>query len=176
MEGRDEQYRASYFCSSLLGAGFLFVNTRRCYMMDVHKNIAITISALAFFTLLFLLLAHTALGQPQRSNDFQFVGFSTGTIDGVQGMIAMHAKCQEDFGASARMCTGEEFWLSPNATAPAAIAWVHSVGFIGLSQGRSSCNGWTSTGDNGQGVTTSGKPSGLLCDVARPVTCCAPLR
>jgi len=117
-----------------------------------------------------------AQAQARRSNDYRFVGFSTGTIDGIQGMIAMHAKCQEDFGASARMCTGEEFWLSPSATAPAAIAWVHSVDFIGLSQGSSSCNGWTSTGDNGQVVTTSGKPSALACNVARPVTCCVPLR
>ena len=42
-------------------------------------------------------------------------------------MIAMHALCQLDFGLDARMCTDEEFWLSPNAEAPMNDAWIHNT-------------------------------------------------
>ncbi len=64
----------------------------------------------------------------------QFVGFTddvptaTDTINGGQGMLAMHALCHDDFGPDARMCTSKEFWLSPNAEAPGASAWMHAVG------------------------------------------------
>ncbi len=66
---------------------------------------------------------------PSTSNEFRFVGFTAGTIAGDQGMIAMHALCQDqdDFGPDSRMCTSEEFWLSPNAKAPTADAWLHNV-------------------------------------------------
>ena len=85
--------------------------------------------------------------------------------------------CQDDFSLDARMCTGKEFWLSPNAEAPAFVgAWIHSVGFIGI--GPSTCSGWRNTGSNGMVVMTDGKPSNLAvdagCGTARPVTCCAP--
>ena len=70
---------------------------------------------------------------PAPSNEFRFIGFTdtddvTHTIDGGQGMLAMHALCQDDFGPDARMCTDKEFWLSPNAEAPAfASSWLHPV-------------------------------------------------
>ena len=47
---------------------------------------------------------------PSTSNEFRFIGFSTVTIAGDQGMIAMHALCQDDFGLNSKMCTSEEFW------------------------------------------------------------------
>ena len=56
------------------------------------------------------------------SDVFRFVGYTDDatnaepdTIDGGQGLLAMHALCQDDFTLDARMCTSKEFWLSPNA-------------------------------------------------------------
>jgi len=70
--------------------------------------------------------------QNGSSNDYRFTGFSAGTINGGQGMLMMHAECQADFGPLARMCVGPEFWLSPNATAPGSLAWLHpDPNFIG---------------------------------------------
>jgi hypothetical protein len=133
---------------------------------------------------------------PAPSNEFRFIGFTNDatnaladTIDGGQGMLAMHALCQDDFGPDARLCTSEEFWLSPNAEAPTVNSWLHSVGpggtsdFMASSITRKSCQGWATSSDQGTGmvVKPDGKPefSSLLhagCDVARPVTCCAPLQ
>jgi len=141
-------------------------------------------------------LASAVSAQPPfASNEFRFIGFTDtlpNTIDGGQGMIAMHELCQDDFGPNSRMCTSEEFWLSPNAEAPAADAWLHpvfleerSLDFSGVEQANStlSCAGWTSIGDATPGlvVTTAGKSAvrstfGFSCNVARPVTCCAPIQ
>ncbi len=48
---------------------------------------------------------HCGGGAPATSNEFRFTGFTDetfngepDTIDGGQGMIAMHALCQDDFG------------------------------------------------------------------------------
>lgn len=120
------------------------------------------------------------------SDIFRFVGFTdettnalADTIVGTQGMIAMNALCQDDFGPNSRMCLSKEFWRSPNAAAPAAHAWVHSsfVGFsdvtlMGSDPADFTCNGWDG-GIAGLTVTTSGKSKIALCSFARPVTCCA---
>ena len=106
---------------------------------------------------------------------FQFVGFTddvptaADTISGGQGMLAMHALCQDDFGENARMCTSEEFWLSPNAAA-AANSWLLKH-----------CTSWATASSTiwGLVVKPDGKPSkgmGEDCDIARPVTCCAPIQ
>ena len=90
----------------------------------------------------------------QNGNDYGFVGFSTGDLNGGQGLIAMHAECQADFVPLARTCTGKEFWLSPNATGPgaASTAWVHPVRFI-LETFRN-CEGWVN--DAAQGLAVEG--------------------
>ncbi len=71
--------------------------------------------------------------EPPKGSVYVFVGFTDDapgalpdTIDGGQGMLAMHALCQDDFGAGSRMCTSKEFWLSPNAEAPTVNSWLHS--------------------------------------------------
>ena len=123
------------------------------------------------------------------SDVFRFVGFTDDTadagldvIDGGQGMLAMHALCQDEFSLDARMCTSKEFWLSPNAEAPSfADAWLHSDrqgssnDFTGIVI-NFNCLGWSASGfSTGYGVTTAGKPAiGLSCAIDRPVTCCAP--
>ena len=111
-----------------------------------------------------------------NSNEFRFIGFTgdatnalPDTIDSGQGMLAMHALCQDDFGENARMCTSEEFWLSPNATA-AANSWLLKH-----------CTSWATASSTiwGLVVKPDGKPSkgmGEDCDIARPVTCCAPIQ
>ncbi len=125
---------------------------------------------------------------PATSNEYRFIGFTDpGTIDGGQGMLDMHALCQDDFGPDARMCTSEEFWLSPNAEAPTADAWLHltyvggGADFSGIDAAAStlSCSAWTiaSSGNRGLVVTTAGKSAPILgCNTPRPVTCCAPIQ
>ena len=142
-------------------------------------------------------LASAVSAQPPfPSNEFRFIGFTHThdafhTIAGDQGMILMHALCQDDFGLDSRMCTSEEFWLSPNAEAPAAPAagaadaWLHiqslTVDFAGLAQnppadGSINCRGWTNLDTVTVVVTTDGKPNLATCNVTRPVTCCAPIQ
>ncbi len=50
-------------------------------------------------------------GSRTPSNEFRFIGFTDDafnglldTIVGDEGMLAMHALCQDDFGLDARMC------------------------------------------------------------------------
>jgi hypothetical protein len=118
---------------------------------------------------------------PQGPSDlFKFVGFSTGSINGGQGMLQMHAVCQVDYGSSARMCTSKEFWLSPNATAPTTNpAWLHPSTSDGndFSAPGGSCVAWTDGTSNAVGlvVGTSGKPEfSHRCDFQGLVTCCVP--
>ncbi len=123
---------------------------------------------------------------PAPSNEFRFIGFTdtddvTHTIDGGQGMLAMHALCQDDFGPDARMCTDKEFWLSPNAEAPAfASSWLHPVlgssDFLRHTSGN--CGAWSSPLSTARGrvIKPDGKPNKVSCDIARPVTCCAPIQ
>ena len=123
--------------------------------------------------------AHCGDGEPPAPaplNEFRFIGFTgdatnalPDTIDSGQGMLAMHALCQDDFGENARMCTSEEFWLSPNAAA-AANSWLLKH-----------CTSWATASSTiwGLVVKPDGKPSkgmGEDCDIARPVTCCAPIQ
>ncbi len=137
---------------------------------------------------------HCVGGTPSTSNEFRFVGFTDeafngldDTINGGQGMIAMHAFCQDDFGPDARMCTSKEFWLSPNAEAPSADAWLHTkpfqttafspTDFTGFANPIENCRGWTITAAGAAAiVTTDGKPAIEGCNLARPVTCCEPIQ
>ncbi len=136
---------------------------------------------------------HCGGAAPSTSNEFRFIGFTHThdafhTIAGDQGMILMHALCQDDFGLDARMCTGEEFWLSPNAEAPSADAWLHNkpfqstafspTDFTGFAHPNENCRGWTITAAGIAGVvTTDGKPGQIGCSaIVRPVTCCAPIQ
>ena len=127
--------------------------------------------------------------RPHFSIGFTHTDDAFHTIAGDQGMILMHALCQDDFGLDSRMCTSEEFWLSPNAEALTADAWLHptlegggKIDFSGIDHPASlSCNGWTSIEATNFGlvVTTAGKTRNALgCDNARsrPVTCCEPIQ
>ncbi len=131
--------------------------------------------------------------EPPPSGVFEFVGFSTGTVDGGVGTPAIAATCQADFGPDTRMCTSEEYFRSPGAVAPgddpAAWAWVHpsrqphpsvQADFAGrtLPVGFQSCKAWDSNFADQTGliIVFRGGRSNGTCDVARPVTCCARLQ
>ncbi len=135
------------------------------------------IGLVAIGLLLSLSASAVAQGKSTPSNEFRFIGFTgdatnalPDTIDSGQGMLAMHALCRDDFGENARMCTSEEFWLSPNATA-AANSWLLKH-----------CTSWATASSTiwGLVVKPEGKPSKGMgeahCDIARPVTCCAPIQ
>ena len=121
---------------------------------------------------------------PPPSGVFEFVGFSSGEVLGNAGLVAMHAACQADFGPDSRMCTVEEYWLTPSAAGSGVTpAWVHPGSSSGFHGGSAlpACNGWisTSSGVRGAVVDETFGPvsiSELACDVARPVTCCVRLK
>ena len=129
------------------------------------------------------------------SNVFRFIGYTddaTNTlpdaIDGGQGLLAMHALCQDDFGPEARTCTSREFWLSPNAEAhqdDLIYTWLHpdrvtnNLDFSGVvtASDSSSCSAWTRPEDNIRALSVNqGKSRLAACDILRPVTCCAPVQ
>jgi hypothetical protein len=134
---------------------------------------------------------------PLAAAEYGFAGYSSDTIGSDEGMLAMHAECQADYGATARMCTSREFWLSPNAVAPADNAWLHpeiiaidrastinrsweyAMDFTGqrANEHNLSCRGWTlnNAGQKGFVVTPSGKPGSAFCGQSLRVTCCAPV-
>ena len=72
--------------------------------------------------------ASAVLAKPPASNEFRFIGFTDdapvntlpNTIDGGQGMIAMHELCQDDFGPNSRMCTRRVLAALPGLAVPAA--------------------------------------------------------
>ncbi len=113
---------------------------------------------------------------------FQFVGFTddatnalADTIDGGQGFLAMHELCQDDFGPDARMCTGEEFWLSPNAEAPLALAaWLHSASVFLVGAMSANCVSWSTTSSSATVILSTGQFKGRGCILNFPVTCCGP--
>ena len=121
--------------------------------------------------------------EPPPSGVFEFVGFSTGTVNGGVGMLGMHSTCQVDFGPDSSMCTSEEYWRSPSAADPGLTpAWIHPIRLdvnkdFSLIGGASSCQGWTKNdgGSFGSAVVENGGRLGQVCDNARPVTCCARL-
>ncbi len=122
--------------------------------------------------------------EPPPSGVFEFVGFSIGTVDGAAGILGMHSTCQADFGPDSRMCTVEEYWRSPSAASPGLTpAWLHPGGVVFLrSAVTGDCRGWSSTDSSGAvvrenvGLGNIVQVVELLCDIARPVTCCARLK
>ena len=133
--------------------------------------------------LLSVAVASTALAKPPAgdppppSHIYRFAGFSTGTENGGAGIPAMHATCQVDFGDSARMCTLEEYFLSPNAELTDQNAWVQENAADFWWRGNN-CSSWSRhdlTGSTiGQGIQKM--PIMSSCGSPRPITCCTPLQ
>lgn len=127
----------------------------------------------------------------KSSNVYRFAGFSTATLIGKSGVAALHAACQSNFGAGARMCTTKEIFETPDLiSVTTGQGWAHPVvvseilnaankrvmrDFSGLSATTltMSCDGWRSmasgviyTADEGYRVAA--------CSAARNVSCCIP--
>ena len=124
---------------------------------------------------------------------YRFVGFSTGQTNGAGGYGSRYALCQKDFGPEARMCTSQEFILSPKASAapspsgawlnPVIVSSVPNVDAEQLSVDYSgqyanwmdlSCQQWHTDTGRGLYVTDNGAVRLSYCNVERVVTCCAP--
>ncbi len=86
-----------------------------------------------------------------------------------------------------RLVNIKEFFLSPNAEAPTADAWIHNtittvtadgdLDFTGFASAVINCGGWTVTAGIGSLVTVDGKSGRTVnpdCNTLRPVTCCVP--
>ena len=123
---------------------------------------------------------------------FQLVGFTTTTYTGAMGgNIGVTQKCQLEFPDS-RMCSQEEAAATtalPTTALPTLItgtAWIHShnnrhgsgvLFSAGINtSSTSSCSSWQWGGSNAEGSTVDGSTgdyAASLCDVARPIACCA---
>ncbi len=118
-----------------------------------------------------------------------FLGFTTATFDGGQGIFTYHAACAAEFPNS-RMCTSQEILTSPTTpTGLAGDAWVQpsfvpgvqSADACGVESSSSvffTCRGWSfSASGSGLTVDASGRFGGVgvaICDVARSISCCGP--
>ncbi|MCP4005687.1 MAG: collagen-like protein [bacterium] len=117
---------------------------------------------------------------------FQFVGFSTTTYQGGDGVLSFTAGCQEMFPSS-RICTSPEVISTVQVPIlPDAAAWV-LPSFIASGSGtadasgreirphQGSCVGWvsSSSSDNGLIVFPRGSFGIGGCNEPRPVACCA---
>jgi hypothetical protein len=147
-----------------------------------------TITALFVLVTLVLPIAASAGGR--------FLGFTTSTFDGAQGVRTYTEACQADVGAGTRMCTSEEV-LSTVTWPPLEVGegWVRPVFQpigTGMSPGAAvldasgemrpapsdsgalSCGGWSSPSSswNGMSVDEAGSFQQPSCNVARSVACC----
>ena len=121
----------------------------------------------------------------------QYVGVSSGTIDGGQGIRAMTELCHADYPGS-RMCMTEEYVKTSNfPTAEAgASAWINPSQLVADSDGwtdnytgiflntpyKLNCRAWGSSSsgwhESGTKVLAGGSFSNTLCHNALPVACC----
>ncbi len=124
-------------------------------------------------------LGAEALGLLSLGAVYRFAGFSTGTVDGMSGFLAVHGVCREEFHPAARICTSTEYLHSPNPSYPAvAAAWIQIPAGLHNPGGGADCQTWKAFQPDYPGMTigTDGAWSYQVCGVSRPVTCCVPAR
>jgi hypothetical protein len=119
----------------------------------------------------------------------QFVGRSTDTFNGSQGVLTYSAACQADFGPGHRMCTSEEIlntvelpaltggpsWVRPTFAPVGGLALVVDMSGVGEnSTALLSCQGWNDANSAFKGVTVDAGGSFELlgCNGSRTVACC----
>ncbi len=133
----------------------------------------------------------------QAPAPFQFVGFSSNTFNGGQGVLTYRNACQVDFGAQARMCKTNEFLDSVTPPSPAPgplVGWIRptrvdvlaTYGFDSESLLRGdngnepasnfNCKAWSDGGSN-FGLTADhlGKITQATCTQVLPIVCCKPI-
>jgi len=136
----------------------------------------------------------TNLQTNTSSQLLQFVGNSTGTVNGSQGIRAMTELCQADF-VDSRVCTTEDYAKTTNF--PASIpnttyAWIIPSNVVGSGNGLNSgapvndiysgqvgasianftCGGWRIIGGTGLRVSGTGQFWVSACNTPIPVSCC----
>jgi hypothetical protein len=124
----------------------------------------------------------------------QYVGVTSETFDGTQGVFTYNRACHAaHFGS--RMCTSEEVMKTvnpPTAGSPGELSWVRPV-FQPIATGNTNrfagdasglmiqpadltCIGWSNTGPNGMTLDLSTGSFGTnACTDALKVTCCIPV-
>ena len=121
----------------------------------------------------------TVQNQTTGCPQYQFVGFTTSTYNGSQGILTYTNTCNQEFPGS-RMCTyGEFYTTSPFPSVDAnTIAWIWpwdnktSRGFI-----NNDCSAWISTlsSESGAVIRGDGAATTELCSSTLPIACCAPV-
>jgi len=134
---------------------------------------------------------HARIESMQQPTKAVFQGFSTDSMNGGQGLIAMQQACH-NFVPGSHICNTTEFAESPyNADAAATMADSHAWALIeaigtgygisadasGLQTGTSqthSCNGWAIASNNiyGAAINPEGKVERAACGIGRRIACC----
>ena len=142
---------------------------------------------------------HARIESMQQPTKAVFQGFSTESMNGGQGLIAMQQACH-NFVPGSNICTTSEFAQSSyneNATADlTGSAWIivsigggapsSQIGSFSIIEansmsanstsyyGLSSCHGWASdsSGSYGKILNTNGTMSSAKCDTQQKVACC----
>ena len=132
---------------------------------------------------------HARIESMQQPTKAVFQGFSTDSMNGGQGLIAMQQACH-NFVPGSHICNLKEFSESPynesTIPSPSSTAWILHESFTGsdstglLDDGfNESCNGWSTTAYNpnstylrGATVSGTGAIERSRCDTARKIACC----
>lgn len=137
---------------------------------------------------------HARIESMQQPTKAVFQGFSTDSMNGGQGLIAMQQACH-NFVPDSHICNTTEFAESPyNAEAAATMvdsnAWVLTkivagtdslfsvLGLVKINDSQSlSCNGWSHTGDGSNGyygtyITQDGQIDRAYCLHTKKIACC----
>ena len=147
------------------------------------------------------LIASPALAAPSEKNStpsttYRFKGFSDSEVNGAATVGGLHDACQAKFGDKSRACTTAEYMLSPNLEFPTEHSWlmpafVGGGGFAtdnfplaidfsghGGSVFQMACRSWNSASNThrGLGINQNGRIDTQDCHIARPVTCCMPVK
>ena len=121
---------------------------------------------------------HARIESMQQPTKAVFQGFSTDSMNGAQGLIAMQQACH-NFVPGSHICNTTEFAESPyNAEAAATMvnssAWILKSGTDGILSDSSlfSCNGWR-YGGSGARVDSAGGIWDVGCiDNVYKIACC----
>jgi len=98
--------------------GTMTPSTHSACTHDRSRRTAIALRASVVAS--FLLVASPGLGWA----DWEFVGYSSTSVDARDGFAAMHAACQVDYAADSRACSSAELMKSPRVPSTSAISLV----------------------------------------------------
>ncbi len=136
----------------------------------------------------------TVQNQASCNSGPQYVGFSSATFDGGQGVVTYTGACQQSFPGS-HMCTSEEFLNTTAYPAVSGSGWIRPVyvpvtvtggaststitesadmsGKIDEGTSGLACRGWNTTqGANGLTVDAAGRFQTQNCSTINAVACC----